>query len=113
LNVETLDVEGVAVLAPAEGELDLLGYQALGQEVDALLRGGHNKVILDLRQVSYVSSAAVRALLGARKRAAESGGLLAVARAEGGARAALEASGALSDLAVFKSVEDAVASLSA
>jgi anti-anti-sigma factor len=110
MNIEITELEGVMVLRPDDG-LDLLGYQALAEKINALIPSGAKgpwKIVLDLGAVTYVSSPVVNVLLGAGARARASGGALALAQVRGGAKVALDVSGTLKTLSVYATVEDAV-----
>ena len=107
MDIDTTEVADATVLRPADG-LDLLGYQALAEKINALLHGGCKKIVLDLGAVTYVNSPVVNVLLGAGARARASGGALALAQVRGGAKVALDVSGTLKTLTVYATVEDAV-----
>jgi anti-anti-sigma factor len=108
--METTEAGQATVLRP-DDELDLLGYQALGDKIEALLHEGRNKIVLDLRAVTYVNSPAVNALLGAAAKVQKAGGALALARVQGGAQTALQTLGMLKVLPTYATVEDAVSAL--
>jgi len=57
---------GVAVVAP-RGRIDTASAKSFGEEVGALIRAGSRSLLIDLRDIIYVSSAGFRALLVARK----------------------------------------------
>ena len=110
MNIEVTELDTATVLRPAD-ELDLLGYQALAEKIDALISSGAagpQKIVLDLGAVTYINSPAVNVLLAAAAKARASGGALALARVHGGAKAMLEVSGTLKTLPVYATVEDAV-----
>ncbi len=111
MNIETTEMSQSTVLRPDDG-LDLLGYQALAERIGELLREGRTKLVLDLGDVTYVSSPVVTVLRGAAAKVKEAGGALALANVEGGAKLVLEASGTLKTLPFYATVEDAARALS-
>ncbi|MER3459180.1 MAG: anti-sigma factor antagonist [Chloroflexota bacterium] len=58
----------------AEGRLDAEAAPALESELNAALHSGHTRVVLDLSRVTYISSSALRVLVGAWRRARAHGG---------------------------------------
>lgn len=110
MNMEVTELDRATILRPAD-ELDLLGYQALAEKINAVVSSGtagSRKIVLDLEAVTYINSPTVKVLLAAAEKARASGGVLALARVHGGAKAVLEASGTLKTLPVYATVEDAV-----
>jgi anti-anti-sigma factor len=57
-----LPTEGVVVVAP-HGRIDTASAQGFGDQVGALIRAGCRHVLVDLRNIIYISSAGFRALL--------------------------------------------------
>ena len=107
MDIDTTEVADATVLRPADG-LDLLGYQALAEKINALLHGGCKKIVLDLGAVTYVNSPVVNLLLGAAAKAQKAGVALVLANVQGGAKTVLEISGTLRSLPVYATAEDAV-----
>lgn len=64
---------GLTIVA-ARGRLDGTWADHLGQALDEHLRGGRDRVVLDMADIEYVSSLGLRALLGAYKRYKAVGG---------------------------------------
>jgi anti-sigma B factor antagonist len=67
LRIERRDHDGIAVLQ-LEGELDLATAGIVPEAVARLLRDGHSRIVVDLRQVRLIDSVGVRALLHIRRR---------------------------------------------
>ena len=106
MNIETIEMGQAAVLRPDDG-LDLLGYQALADKIDALVHEARSRIVLDLGAVTYVNSPVVNVLLGAAAKMQKAGGKLVLANVQDGAKLLLEASGALKALPLYATVEDA------
>lgn len=71
-----LTVEGHIVTA--WGEFDAANAVALGESLHETRAGGHMEVVVDLRAVTFLDSAALRVLLVAATVLAEDGGRLAL-----------------------------------
>jgi anti-anti-sigma factor len=76
------DREHVRVVAA--GEIDLSSVELLRDELEALFAVGWRDVIVDLREVSFMDTSGVHALIVARRRAHDLGGDIAVV-CDGGA----------------------------
>ena len=63
-----------------EGELDLLGAPAVADTITDLLDVGFQRIVVDLRLVSFLDSTGLRTLLTSRSRAYERGVALALVR---------------------------------
>ena len=69
--------DGVAVYRIA-GRMDALAGQNLESAVGSVISGGSPRVIFDMREVTYISSAGLRSILSIAKRAKGAHGGLAV-----------------------------------
>src|SRR6516164_2736370 len=72
--------EGSAWVLAATGELDLRTSPELEQRLDRVWASGAELVILDLREIEFMDSTGLRILLGAHKRAQETGRRFALVR---------------------------------
>lgn len=63
--IET-EQEGVTIVEP-RGRIDTNGAKPFGDRVAALINAGTHHILIDLRQIPYISSAGFRALLIAAK----------------------------------------------
>jgi anti-sigma B factor antagonist len=63
--IET-EQEGVTIVEP-RGRIDTSGAKPFGDRVAALINSGTHHILIDLRQIPYISSAGFRALLIAAK----------------------------------------------
>lgn len=57
---------GVTIVEP-QGRIDTIGAKPFGDRAVALINAGTHHLLIDLRQISYISSAGFRALLIAAK----------------------------------------------
>ena len=61
------------VVVEAVGELDLQSAPLLEHEVTTLHADGHDRIVVDLRQVEFIDSTGLRVLLGLHKSAQRQG----------------------------------------
>jgi anti-anti-sigma factor len=57
-----LEQDGVIIVEP-RGRIDTIGAKPFGDRVAALINSGSRNILIDLRQIPYISSAGFRALL--------------------------------------------------
>ena len=67
---------GEAHLLALGGELDLYATPAVRQHLNALIKSGKGRLLVDLRDVSFIDSTAVGLLVGAARRARRAKGSL-------------------------------------
>ena len=79
----------VAVVEP-QGRIDSAAAGAFTEAIDTLIRAGSRNLLIDLRDIAYVSSAGFRALLLARKVADEIGGKIVLCGMSGELRRLFE-----------------------
>ena len=101
--------KGVRVAA-LKGRLDTATAPAAEASLLAMLEGG-GKVVADMAEVHYVSSAGLRVLLKAAKQAKAAGGAFALAGPQAPVREVLEISGFDKILAIHPTRDAAVAGL--
>jgi anti-sigma B factor antagonist len=70
MDVIESSADGVTVLEP-RGRLDTVNAKPFGDRVVELMRRGSNRVLIDLKNVQYISSAGFRALLIAHKQSVD------------------------------------------
>ena len=109
MDITEISSSGVHVAA-MKGRLDTATAPAAEAKLLELLGSG-GKVVADLAEVHYVSSAGLRVLLKAAKQAKSSGGGFAVAAPQPPVREVLEISGFDKILAIHPSRDAAVAGL--
>ncbi len=83
---------GVTVIAP-RGRLDSASSPILGARMDELAATPDGRLVLDLAEVDFVSSAGLRVILSAAKRARAAGGRLALCAIQPAVLEILEISG--------------------
>lgn len=106
----TESTSGAVKVAALKGRLDTATAPAVEARLLALLEGG-GKLVADMAEVHYVSSAGLRVLLKAAKQAKANGGAFAVASPQAPVREVLEISGFDKILAIHGSRDAAVAGL--
>jgi anti-sigma B factor antagonist len=110
MQVEKHMHENVTVIA-LDGSLDSGTAGHVQQELNAMMPE-QGQILLDLEQMSYMSSAGLRVLLLVYRQSARTGARLALACVPDEVQAVLEATGFLSFFHVSATVEDGVAALS-
>ena len=105
-----LSQDGNVTVIAVEGSIDALTADAFLESMQEQLAAGHYRLVIDLSQVSYASSAGLRAILVALKEARQEGGDLTLAAVQKGVYRVFEMSGFNSILKIFDSVAAAVAS---
>lgn len=108
LSIEKL---GVVTIAHLEGRLDAHGSQEVEPQFRAL--SGRNSVVLDLGQVSYLSSGGIRLFVSLQKQLQTHGGKLLLARPQPYCREVLRVSGLDQFFGIFATLEEAAAELGA
>ncbi len=84
--------DGVAVVEP-RGRIDSVTAKAFGDRVCALVRAGENRVVIDLANVAYMSSAGFRSLLIVGKTVEQTAGQLALCGVSGEVKRLFDISG--------------------
>jgi anti-anti-sigma factor len=108
MDLDESKVGGVTVVG-VRGRLDTTGAPFLGERLAALVDGDAPRVLVDLAGLEYVSSAGLRVLLVAAKRAAERNGRLALSGLSPKVRQLFELGGFLDLFPIHASREDALA----
>jgi anti-anti-sigma factor len=67
----TLDWRGRAAVLAVAGEIDLVSAPEFGEVVDVVLASGPEKLVVDLREVTFFCSAGLQVLAAAHRRLAE------------------------------------------
>jgi anti-sigma B factor antagonist len=92
------------------GSIDALTSADFSSFVSGQIERGQNRLVVDLSQVDYMSSAGLRAILAVLKEARQLGGDLRLAAAQPGVEKILKLSGFLTILKFYTSVEEAITS---
>ena len=108
MTIEEVEDRGVVVIAPA-GRVDSTTSDELDRRLRAVLDRKAPRVVVDLAQVEYISSAGLRVLLALAKRMREQKGALALASLGDAVRQVFELAGFLPLFTVAATRADAVA----
>ena len=106
MKIETRRRGAVVVLSPS-GRLDAARAPVLEAELKAVARRGH-RTVLDCGGIAYISSAGLRAILIGAKACLQEGRELAIAALRPDCRTVMEATGFLSVLNYYPSMEAAL-----
>ena len=109
MDIHAEQLGGISVVSIA-GDIDALTADDANAFLSAQLDGGRAQLVLDLSQVSFMSSSGIRLLLEILKKSREQGGDLRLAAAPAGVTRTLEITGLTSILEVYPSGDEAVAS---
>ncbi|MDL1896359.1 STAS domain-containing protein [Anaerolineae bacterium CFX7] len=109
MDLKTDKRDDVAVLA-VSGSLDALSAPELADTISSQLDAGSVKLVADLAQLDYTSSAGLRVLLNGVKAARQKGGDLRLAAVQPNVKKVLDLSGFMSIMKSFPDVAAAVAS---
>lgn len=112
MEVSVIQLEPVTVLA-VQGSVDSLTADQLTRRLSEHVEAGRVRLVTDFSQVSYTSSAGLRALLMALKGSRSKGGDLRMAGVQPNVLGVLSMSGFTSIIKVFDTVDAAVQSYSA
>lgn len=96
---------GVFVIS-VSGSIDTNTYAALEKEIDSTLQNSPKAIVLDMKGVSYMSSAGVRVVLKAKKMLLENKGEFSMVNLQPQIRKVFDIINALPDLNIFASIEE-------
>lgn len=100
--------EGEVVILSPKGDMDVTTLPQFETRLEALAQEGVRAVLWDLRGVGILPSTALGFLLQARRRLAEVGGHMALARANRLVRSTLETMGVVDVFPVFDQRDEAL-----
>jgi anti-anti-sigma factor len=106
IRVSKDDASGGTVRVFPAGSLDSVTAPALERELAPILGGPAKVLVLDLTELSFVSSAGIRVVLAARKRMAERAGHVLMVNLQAPVAKAFDIIQALPDMTVFKNVDE-------
>jgi len=101
--------KGDVIIAAVAGRIDSVTAANLDQELEKLVHG-HEKVVLDLTDVAYLSSAGVRAIVKMLRNEQKTGGAVKLAAIPKTVAETLETVGMMELLKAYSTVEEAIAS---
>jgi len=103
------EVVGEILVLAVTGRVDSATAPTLGERLTATLEATGRRLVLDLRQLEYISSAGFRVLLLAAKRAEETGSRFVLCGLSGKVRQLFDLGGFLDLFPISASREDAIA----
>lgn len=113
MNVHVVNVTGNGVMVVAiEGRVDGASAQRFERVLDAVADAGKKGMVLDLENLTYISSAALRGLLVLTKAQARKGGTLTVCSVPDSLRTIFKVSGFDQIIPVHDSQAEALAACS-
>ncbi len=107
-SVQQNGVTVVSVMDDLDATTSAEASAYLGAEIDA----GHANLVIDMGGVTYLSSAGLRVILGATRKARQQGGEVRLAGLVGSIRRVVDMSGFSEFIKTFPTAEEAVASYS-
>jgi anti-sigma B factor antagonist len=110
LEVNTNEINDV-VIVKLQGSLDTNTAPDAETEINKWLENGTKKMVINLEQANYVSSAGLRIFLATAKKITASGGVLKLCGANDVVQEILDISGFSTILDVKKTEEEALASI--
>ena len=105
------DTAGDVLILEVKGRIDSATAPALGERLTALLTGAGRRLVLDLAQLEYISSAGFRVLLLAGKRADAGESRLVLCGVSGKVRQLFDIGGFLDLFSITTSREEGIASV--
>jgi anti-sigma B factor antagonist len=106
IRVEKDETAGGTVRMRPSGSLDSATAPALERELAPILAGAARILVLDLGEITFVSSAGIRVVLAARKQMADRGGSLLIANLQPPVAKAFEIIRAIPDMTIFKNIAE-------
>ena len=103
---------GVSTIEP-KGRIDSVSAKEFGDRVCSLIRSGANRVVIDLANIAYISSAGFRALLIAGKLIEETNGKLALCGVAGEVQRLFDISAFSSAFQIYPTREECIAKVQA
>jgi len=105
------DTAGRITILEVKGRVDSTTAPALGEKMNEFLATPQRRLVLDLRQLEYISSAGFRVLLLAARRAEDASTRLVLCSVTGKVRQLFDLGGFLDLFPISASREDAIAAM--
>ena len=102
------DIAGEVTVLEVKGRIDSTTAPVLGEKLTGALATPQRRLVLDLRQLEYISSAGFRVLLLAAKRAEEAGSRFVLCSVSGKVRQLFDLGGFLDLFAISVSRAEAI-----
>jgi anti-anti-sigma factor len=96
---------GIHVVSPI-GSLDIMNYTTLQKEIDSLLKESPKVIILDLKDLDYITSSGVGVIIKTRKIMKNNNGQVLLVNLQPQIEKVLEIIKALPDQQIFKDIEE-------
>ena len=112
MDLTTQEGDGGVLVVAARGDLNASSCGRLEQEINARIDAGRRRLVLDLGEIRYVSSAGLRVFLLAARRIGKDGAFV-LARPGEAVRAVLEMTGFLGIIRIEADLDAAVAAAAA
>ena len=103
--------DGSVTIIAVKGRLDSVTAPTLGERLSSTLGAPSRRLLIELSQLEYISSAGFRILLLAAKRAAESNGQIVLAGVSGKVRQLFDLGGFLDLFRICSTRDEGVAAL--
>jgi len=100
--------ENSTLVATVKGRLDALTSPEFEKNLLGLVAKGELSILLDLREVEYISSAGLRSILATAKKLNKQNGELRISGLQGSVRDVFQMSGFYSIFRIFESAEEAL-----
>lgn len=110
MNITQQQQDGIVTLNIA-GRLDAVSALEADKEFGKVLDAGHDRLLIDLSELDYISSAGLRVLLVVAKRIQQNGGKVVLSELTPNVREVFEISGFSSIFKIFDTRGDAIAFL--
>ena len=107
MDIKESKTDGVTVLA-LSGRLDTLNYGVLEKKLQSMFDDQQIRIVLDCKDLDYVSSSGLRILLMYLKKANSTGGKLTLSQLSRNIREIFDISGFTSIFDIYDNTEDAV-----
>jgi anti-anti-sigma factor len=109
MTVTVENADGIQVVA-LEGRLDSMNASSVEGELNGLVTAEHNRVVVDMAKLDYISSAGLRVILVMAKQVKQVSGKLVLCGMQSHIREVFEISGFLSILTVVETRGEALSS---
>ncbi|MCP3967507.1 MAG: STAS domain-containing protein [Lentisphaerae bacterium] len=110
MDITQQEQNGVVEMAMA-GRLDAVSAVEADKEFGKVLDAGHDRLLIELSQLDYISSAGLRVLLVVAKRIQQNGGKVVLCALTPNVKEVFEISGFSSIFKIFENTPDAAAFL--
>jgi anti-anti-sigma factor len=110
MNIETRELKHVSVVT-VSGRVDSATAPDLQKALQDLLDSDHNQLVLDLKDVDYMSSAGLRVLVSTQKAAKKNGGALRLAQLSARVKEVFELAGLTPVFDIYPDVVEAVGAI--